>query len=551
MKRIVFFLFLAFAGGAGPVLHAQSIAVVNAKIWTGESEQPWAQALLARDGRLVVVGSNEAVREQLPQDIRLIDAGGRLLTPGFIDAHVHFLTGGFRLASVQLRDARTPQEFIARIRDFAAGVPEGTWILGGDWDHEQWGGTLPHRSWIDSVTARHPVWVSRLDGHMALANSLALKRAGITAATPEVAGGSIVRDKNGEPSGIFKDNAMDLIWPHVPDAPGHIKDRALQAAMSYVARQGVTSVHSMGTWDDLAVYERARNRGKLRTRIYAVVPLSSWQKLRDKVERDGRGDAWLRIGGLKGFVDGSLGSHTAAFFEPYSDAPDNSGLLLIEPDLLFERVAAADRAGLQVMVHAIGDRANDMLLTLFQRVRTQNGERDRRFRIEHAQHLRAQDIARFARLDVIASMQPYHAIDDGRWAERVIGAERCRTTYAFRSLLENGARIAFGSDWFVAPPTPLEGIYAALTRRTLDGKHPGGWVPEQKISLEQALRGYTAAGAFAGFEEDTRGTLTPGKLADFVVIDRDLFAIPAEQIREARVDLTVVGGRVVFERGAQ
>ncbi len=551
MKRIVFFLFLAFAGGAGPVLHAQSIAVVNAKIWTGESEQPWAQALLARDGRLVVVGSNEAVREQLPQDIRLIDAGGRLLTPGFIDAHVHFLTGGFRLASVQLRDARTPQEFIARIRDFAAGVPEGTWILGGDWDHEQWGGTLPHRSWIDSVTARHPVWVSRLDGHMALANSLALKRAGITAATPEVAGGSIVRDKNGEPSGIFKDNAMDLIWPHVPDAPGHIKDRALQAAMSYVARQGVTSVHSMGTWDDLAVYERARNRGKLRTRIYAVVPLSSWQKLRDKVERDGRGDEWLRIGGLKGFVDGSLGSHTAAFFEPYSDAPDNSGLLLIEPDLLFERVAAADRAGLQVMVHAIGDRANDMLLTLFQRVRTQNGERDRRFRIEHAQHLRAQDIARFARLDVIASMQPYHAIDDGRWAEKVIGTERCRTTYAFRSLLENGARIAFGSDWFVAPPTPLEGIYAALTRRTLDGKHPGGWVPEQKISLEQALRGYTAAGAFAGFEEDTRGTLTPGKLADFVVIDRDLFAIPAEQIREARVDLTVVGGRVVFERGAQ
>lgn len=551
MKRIVFFLFIAFAGGAGPALHAQNIAVVNAKIWTGESEQPWAQALLARDGRLVVVGSNEAVRAQLPQDIRLIDAGGRLVTPGFIDAHVHFLTGGFRLASVQLRDARTPQEFVARIRDFAATVPEGTWILGGDWDHEQWGGTLPHRSWIDSVTTRHPVWVSRLDGHMALANSLALKRAGITAATPDVAGGSIVRDKNGEPAGIFKDNAMNLIWPHVPDAPGHIKDRALQAAMSYVARQGVTSVHSMGTWDDLAVYERARDRGKLRTRIYAVVPLSSWQKLRDKVERDGRGDAWLRIGGLKGFVDGSLGSHTAAFFEPYSDAPDNSGLLLIEPGLLFERVAAADRAGLQVMVHAIGDRANDMLLTLFQRVRTQNGERDRRFRIEHAQHLRAQDIARFARLDVIASMQPYHAIDDGRWAEKVIGAERCKTTYAFRSLLENGARLAFGSDWFVAPPTPLEGIYAALTRRTLDGKHPDGWVPEQKISLEQALRGYTAAGAFAGFEEDTRGTLAPGKLADFVVIDRDLFAIPAEQIREARIDLTVVGARVVFERGAQ
>ncbi len=270
--------------------------------------------------------------------------------------------------------------------------------------------------------------------------------------------------------------------------------------------------------------------------------------MRDEVARTGRGDAWLRIGGLKGFVDGSLGSHTASFFEPFDDDPDNTGLLLIDEKSLFEQVAGADAAGLQVMVHAIGDQANDMLLTIFERVAARNGARDRRFRIEHAQHLRRQDIPRFAQLGVIASMQPYHAIDDGRWAEKVIGTERSKTTYAFRSLLQQGARLAFGSDWFVAPPTPLEGIYAAVTRRTLDGKNPDGWVPEQKISLEQALRAYTLAGAYASFEENEKGSLAPGKLADFVIIDRDLFSIPPETIREAQVDFTVVGGRVVFER---
>ncbi len=531
-----------------PAARAQDVAVVNAKIWTGNPAQPHAEALLARAGRLIAVGTNEAIRAQLPPDVRLIDAAGRMVTPGFIDAHVHFLVGGFRLASVQLRDARTPQEFIRRIRDFAATVPAGTWILGGDWDHEQWGGELPQRSWIDSVTTQHPVWISRLDGHMALANSLTLQIAGVSAATEEVKGGSIVRDRSGEPTGILKDNAMNLVWPHVPDAPAQIKDRALQAAMHYVAQQGVTTVHSMGTWDDLVVYRRAREQGTLRTRIYAVVPLHSWAKLRDEVARTGRGDAWLRIGGLKGFVDGSLGSHTASFFEPFDDDPDNTGLLLIDEKSLFEQVAGADAAGLQVMVHAIGDQANDMLLTIFERVAARNGARDRRFRIEHAQHLRPQDIPRFAQLGVIASMQPYHAIDDGRWAEKVIGTERSKTTYAFRSLLQQGARLAFGSDWFVAPPTPLEGIYAAVTRRTLDGKNPDGWVPEQKISLEQALRAYTLAGAYASFEENEKGSLAPGKLADFVIIDRDLFSIRPETIREAQVDFTVVGGRVVFER---
>jgi hypothetical protein len=448
---------------------------------------------------------------------------------------------------VQLRDARTPEEFARRIRAYAATVPAGTWIQGGDWDHEGWGGTLPTRQWVDSVTPDHPVWVNRLDGHMALANSLALRLAGVTRATADVEGGTVVRDAAGEPTGVLKDNAMELVARVVPAPSAAQADQALEAAMTYVAQQGVTAVHSMGSWDDLAVYDRAHAAGRLRTRIHAAVPLSTWARLADTVAVRGRGDGWLRIGGLKGFVDGSLGSHTAAMLEPFTDAPGDRGLFVTPPDSLHAWTLGADRAGLQVMVHAIGDLAIRTQLDVFARVAEANGPRDRRFRIEHAQHLDPVDVPRFARQQVVASMQPYHAIDDGRWAERVLGPARIRGTYAFRSLLDAGATVAFGSDWFVAPPTPLEGIYAAVTRRTLDGAHPAGWVPEQKITVEEALRAYTIAGAYASFDEGERGTLERGKLADFVLVDRDLTRIAPEAIREARVVLTVVGGRVIHE----
>jgi predicted amidohydrolase YtcJ len=304
----------------------------------------------------------------------------------------------------------------------------------------------------------------------------------------------------------------------------------------------------MGSWDDLAVFERAHHAGRLRTRIYAAVPLGTWARLRDTVAARGRGDAWLRIGGLKGFVDGSLGSHTAAMLEPFTDAPGDRGLLVTPPESLYAWTRDADAAGLQVIVHAIGDRAIRTQLDIFERVAREHGPRDRRFRIEHAQHIAPADLPRFAQLGVVASMQPYHAIDDGRWADRVIGAERAKGTYAFRSLLDARATLAFGSDWFVAPPTPLEGIYAAVTRRTLDDRHPGGWVPEQRISVEDALRAYTAGGSFASFAESERGTLERGRLADFVLIDRDITRVPPETIRDARVLLTVVGGRIVHER---
>ena len=546
---------LASACSPGPESASPSrnvtLAILNARVWTGDRAAPWAEAIAVSGEQIAAVGTNDEVRT-VSAGVTPIDARGRLIVPGFIDTHVHFVEGGFRLASVQLRDAKTREEFASRIAAFAATVPAGTWISGGDWDHSLWGGELPARDWIDAVTPNHPVWVNRLDGHMALANGAALKAAGVTRGTPDVTGGEIVRRAGGEPTGLLKDNAMALVDKVVPPPTDEMRDRALRAAMSYVAQQGVTTVHNMGSWEDLATLARARQANALTTRVYGIVPLSDWQRLADAVARkeyggpDGRGDAWLRVGGLKGFVDGSLGSHTAAFHQPFDDAPQDRGLLVNTPEDLHRWIDGADGAGLQVMVHAIGDRANGLLLDIFERVIRKNGGRDRRLRIEHAQHLAPADIARYSRLGVIASMQPYHAIDDGRWAEAYIG-ERIRTTYAFRSLIDAGVRVVFGSDWFVAPPTPLEGIYAAATRRTLDDRNPDGWVPEQKISVEEALRAYTAHAAYASFDEARKGVIAPGRLADFVMLDRDIFDIPPEEIRTVKVVTTFAGGRPVFD----
>jgi predicted amidohydrolase YtcJ len=509
-----------------------------------------------RGDRILAVGATVDVRARAGRATE-IDARGGLVTPGFIDAHLHLIAGGFRLMSVDLRDVHSRDELAARLREFAATRPPGTWITGGDWDHERWGGALPAREWIDDATPRHPVWITRLDGHMALANSRALAIAGVSRATPDLDGGVIVREAAGEPTGLFRDNAMTLVARAMPAPSATDEDDALMRAMRYVAAQGVTSAHHMGsippgeTWHELEIFRRARDRGLLRTRIHTTVPLDTWARLRDTIAGrdlggdDGRGDAWLRIGSLKSFVDGSLGSHTAAFHDPYTDATADRGLLVADPADLREWMIAADRAGLQLATHAIGDRANTLLLDLAAAVANTNGPRDRRFRVEHAQHLRAADIPRFAALHVIASMQPYHAIDDGRWAERVIGPARACLSYAWRALLEAGTRIAFGSDWFVAPPTPLEGLQAAVTRQTLDGAHPDGWVPGQCISLQAALEAYTVNAAYAAFEEREKGRIAPGLLADLVVLDRDLFAGPAAELACARVVATVVGGRLM------
>jgi predicted amidohydrolase YtcJ len=431
---------------------------------------------------------------------------------------------------------------------FASKRRPGEWITGGDWDHERWPGTpLPERSWIDSVTPNNPVLVSRLDGHMALANSAALRLARFDRATRDIPGGTIVRDASGEPTGVLKDEAQNPVYNVIPTPSNEQSDAAIKRATDWAASKGVTGVADVSVpWYEVTALKRARAKGILTTRVSVYVPLADWRRMADTVKANGVGDQWLRIAGVKGYVDGSLGSTTALFYQPYNDAPETSGLMVTPEDSLRAWIGGADSAGLQVVVHAIGERANGLLLDIYDSVAQAHGPRDRRFRVEHAQHLRRQDIGRFGRAGVIASMQPYHAIDDGRWAEKRIGPERIKTTYAFRSLIDSGARLAFGSDWTVAPLDPLLGIHAAVTRRTLDGKHPGGWVPQEKITVEEALRAYTGGNAYGVFAEKSRGKLAPGYLADIALIDRDLTRIPPEAIERARITATVVGGKLVY-----
>ena len=523
------------------------LVVVNGTVWTGDQLSD-GTAVAVTGNRIVLVGTDAEMDALIGQQTVRIDAEGGLVAPGFIDSHVHLLTGGLHLASVQLRDARSKEEFVSRIADFASRSAPGEWIIGGDWDHTGWGGQLPERAWIDAVTPDNPVWINRLDGHMALANSAALNIAGVTARSADVAGGEIVRRANGEPTGILKDNAMVLIDRAVPEFTVRQRTDALKAAMAFLLEQGVTSVHDMagepGSYEALRVLH---DRDDMSVRVYEAFPLSQWRSLQSEIDNRGTGDDWLRIGGLKGFVDGSLGSHTAAFFEPFSDAPNDSGLFVTPPDSLKAWMIASDSLGLQNFVHAIGDRAIATILGIMEDVAAANGPRDRRFRVEHAQHIRPDDLPRFAADGVIASMQPYHAIDDGRWAEDVIGPDRIKSTYAFRSLIDGGAQLAFGSDWFVAPPTPIEGIYAAVTRRTLDGQNPAGWVPEQKISVEEALRAYTTGASFAGFSEKSVGSLQSGYLADIVILDRDILAEPVDSLGSARIRMTISNGKVVYD----
>ena len=523
------------------------IVVKNAKIWTGNPNQPEAEALAIKGDRLVFVGNTEGVQNLIGDKTQVIDAKGQMVTPGFIDCHVHINEGGTGLASVQLRDANTKQMFIQRIADYAKTIPKGSWITGGTWDHTLWGGELPQAAWIDSVTKDNPVAIRRLDGHMSLGNSLALKAANITAQTKDIAGGVIVRDAKGNPLGVVKDNAQDVLLNAITPLPDDLKDKAFTMAMDLFVSKGVTSAHNMSSWDDLATFRRLQKNDKLTTRIYCNVPLSTWAKLADEIAKNGRGDSKLRIGGLKGFVDGALGSHTAAMLEPFTDNHSDKGIFITPPDSLYYFASNADKKGLNVMVHAIGDNAIRTQLNIFERISKENGDKDRRFRIEHAQHIAPQDIPRFAQLKVIPSMQPYHAIDDGRYAEKYLGYERCKTTYAFKSLFDTGATVAFGSDWFVAPPTPLEGIYAAVTRRTLDDKNPNGWFPEQKITIEQALKAYTVNAAYASFEEKDKGSLEVGKLGDFVLLGEDIRSIAPEKIKDVKILMTVVGGKIVFK----
>lgn len=542
-----------------PWLRAQSrpaadLIIRNAKIWTVDKSHPTAQAVAVLGDRIVAVGSDREVEAWRGARTQIIDASGKLLLPGFNDAHVHFVDGGLALDRVQLNDAASAGEFARRIGERVKQTPKGEWVTGGDWDETKWTpAAMPTKDLIDPFTPDTPVFVGRYDGHMALANSVTLRLAGITAQTPDPPGGVIVRDAQGNPTGALKDAAMDYVYKVAPPLSPDERLRAVKRALAHAASLGVTSVQHMNPeYADVAVYSELLERGELTARIYAA-PLITGVDDQVKIGiRHAFGGPYLRIGALKAYADGSLGSSTAYFFEPFSNQPNNHGLLSDEMhpvSLMRERMMKADAAGLQLCTHAIGDQGISIILDLYSEVVKAHGERDRRFRIEHAQHMAAKDFDRFAQLHVIASMQPYHAIDDGRWAEERIGRNRASRTYAFRTFMDHGVRLAFGTDWNVAPLNPMLGLYAAVTRATLDGKNPHGWFPEQKLTVEEAVEAYTMGSAFAEFQEMDKGSITPGKLADMVLLSTDIFTIDPAKIRDVRVLKTFVGGKMVWNGG--
>ena len=551
-RILAFLLVLGFVQGCkrSPEGNMVDLALLNGKVWTGDPGRPWAEAVAVRGDKIFAVGTTAEIRKLAPAGTKAVDLGGALVLPGFIDSHTHFLAGGFALKSIQLRAARSREEFVALIAAKARELGKGRWVVNGDWDHQEFSPPeLPRKDWIDAVTPDNPVCVNRLDGHMVLANSAALKLAGVTKDTPVPPGGEIVKDPaTGEPTGILKDMAMDLVYAKIPEPSFAEKLEAAEASLRHAAENGVTSVHEMADAASFEVLEELARRSRLTARVHVYIPITEVDTLARIKLKSPFGSPYLKLAGLKGFVDGSLGSATAYFFEPYTDDTGTSGLLhgqMFPEGIMEKRIMAADRAGLQLAIHAIGDRANSLLLDMYEKAVAVNGPRDRRWRVEHAQHLRPADIVRFGRLGLVAAVQPYHLVDDGRWAEGKIGPERARTTYAFRSLREAGATLAFGSDWTVAPLSPVLGIYAAVTRRTLDGKKPGGWVPEEKISVEEAVRAYTANGAYAEFAEAAKGTIQAGKLADMVVLDRDIFTMPPEEIAGVKVTMTVFDGKIV------
>jgi len=552
MKKfnLIFIIFIHLLFNFNMNGQTQKIAFINGKIYTVNKKFPLAESVIIEGNKITFVGSNVEAKKIIDEKTNVIELKGKLMLPGFIDNHTHFISGGFYLMGLNLRNAKSTSEFKNIIKDYAE-KNLGKWITGGNWDHEAWETKeLPHKNWIDEFTKETPVFVDRYDGHIALANSYALKLAGINKDTPNPEGGLIEKDtETGEPTGILKDNAMSLISSIIPEQSDQDYQKACLIALEEAKRFGVTSIQDITYNRDLKTYQKIEKEGKLTCRIYTRLPISDYEHLIRLGIESGFGSDKIKVGSLKAFADGSLGASTAWFFEPYTQDTTNSGLpmeIVTNGDL--EKWALeADLNKLQLSIHAIGDRANSFILDLFEKIKNKNPEWDRRFRIEHAQHIRFQDIPRFKQIGVIASVQPYHCIDDGVWAEKRIGSERIKYTYPFRSFLVHDVMLCFGSDWTVAPLNPLTGIYAAVTRRTVDDKNPDGWIPEQKITVEEAVKCYTINNAYASFEENIKGSIEVGKLADLVVLSEDIFLIDPIKIKEVKVEMTIFDGKIIYE----
>lgn len=575
MRRLLAALLITFPSA----LSAQEadLVVTGGRIWTGNAAQPYAEAVAVRDGRFIKVGSASDVAPHRGATTRVIELGGRFVTPGFIDNHTHFNQAGALLLGVNLLDVAEPVALAARVKAARDRLPQGAWITGGDWGaYEDWNAGSagaaqktratrfsPDRSVVDSVTPETPVFLQRWDRSAYLANAAALAAARLECARPVVG----LECVGGRSTGRISGAALERVRAAMPPKSFEQRVREARVAVTHLNEMGVTGINDITPPEQLPVYHALKQRGELTVRVYARPTLDKWDDLTAVGIPHGFGDDWLRIGGLKGFVDGIQGNSTARFYEPQlhsgkrgewrdstnTAATSGPGSGMQPAGNMLKNLMGADRAGLWPQVHAIGDEAIDTLLTLYEKVMTDNPARDRRYRIIHSQVLRNAEVAkRYARLGIIAEVQPYHAIDDMRWMEERIGA-RSQWAYAFKTLQDAGVMLTFGSDWpgtnaswYTADPMKI--LYAAVTRKTLDGKPEGGWHPEQKLDLQSSLIAYTANNAYAMGEEATRGKVMPGMLADLVVLDQDLFAIPPARIKDVKVITTIVGGRVVFER---
>ena len=523
-------------------------AFINGNIYTVNANNDWAEAIITVNNKIVFVGTNEEANLHIDEFADVIDLEGKFVLPGFIDSHAHIVMGGEFLLNIDLSHVDSKNNFFEEVQLFAQNKI-GKWIIGGNWNHHNWGNSeLPRKEWIDECTKSTPVLIHRMDYHMALANSFALELAGITSETPNPPGGEIVRDSNGNPTGILIDKAMDLIYKVIPTPTDSEYANAINTAMLLANRNGVTSIHDISYNHHFRALQKAERDNRLTARVYSRLMLSKNMNFSNIEIEHNFGSDLLKIGSMKAFADGSLGSESAYMFEPYNSNQNNFGLPMEEltNGKLKEMIIESDKNILQCSIHAIGDRAVSELIDIVEILDKENPSWDRRFRIEHAQTIRPEDIKRCADLGIIISAQPYHLFDDGCWAEEIIGKERLRQTFSFKSIFKANVKLCFGSDWPVSTISPIKGIHVAVTRETADGKNPNGLIPEEKLTLEDAIKCYTINAAYAAFQENLVGSIEVGKLADFVVLSDNLFEAQPSKIKDIKVNKTIFNGEVVF-----
>ena len=544
IKILIIFHFSFFLLKCSSVETADTI-YFNGNIYTGSKEDTRKNYIATKNNLILELGIDN-YNHLIGSSTKLIDLKNNFLLPGFIDNHTHFIYGGTTLNNISLQNSVTKNEFIDSFKQYISNINNGQWIQGGNWDHENWGGVIPDKSWIDSLTNNFPVLVSRVDGHMALANSKALEKANINENTPNPVGGEIVKDINtGMPTGILKDTAIDIVRKLIPKQSDSEQDSILKTSMNYASSQGITQIHDMASWDDLQTFRR--NKNKLTLRIKAYTWYEDWEKIIDLIDRHGIGDNILRWDGIKAMIDGSLGSRTAWMHNHYLDDKNTNGIMRIKDTNSFkDMIKILDKKGIQLAIHAIGDKANDWIINQSMNLNKINGMKDRRIRIEHAQHLTNDAIGKIVNNKIIPSMQPYGCIDDTRWMHKRISSDLMSRTYIFKTFIDENVNLTFGSDWDVTPLNPLLGIYAAVTRKTLDGSNPEGWNPEQKLTVEEAIACYTKNNSYAVFSEDKLGVLQKDMFADFVVLSNDITSIKVDDILKTRVLKTIFNGKEVF-----